>query len=130
MGFPPWLKQKVPKGGVLDRTKAVLEELRLDTVCRGARCPNRGGCFARGTATFLILGPSCTRGCRFCSIERGEPASPDPTEPDRVAEAVRRLGLAHAVITSVTRDDLDDGGASHFAATVRAIRRTGSGVTS
>jgi len=103
--------------------KVLLRQARLHTVCEEARCPNAGECFGAGTATFLILGDVCTRGCRFCAISRGcPPAPPDPDEPGRVAEAVARLGLRHAVVTSVTRDDLPDGGASAFAACVRAIR--------
>jgi lipoic acid synthetase len=94
----------------------------LHTVCQSARCPNLGECFGRGTATFLILGNRCTRDCRFCAIEHGLPAPPAPDEPRRVAQAAARLGLRHVVVTSVTRDDLPDGGAGQFAATVRAIR--------
>lgn len=127
--FPPWLKQKLPAGGAFAKTKAILDELGLNTVCRGARCPNRAGCYARGTATFLILGERCTRNCRFCSIPHGDPGPPDPTEPDRVAKAVARMGVKHAVVTSVTRDDLPDGGAGHFAETIRAIRTAAPGVT-
>ncbi|MCU0723293.1 MAG: lipoyl synthase [Planctomycetes bacterium] len=128
-GFPPWLRQKIPSCGAFEKTRGILEGLGLDTVCRGARCPNRAQCFARGTATFLLLGPSCTRRCGFCSIDHGPPSPPDPTEPRRVAQAVKRMGLAHAVTTSVTRDDLPDGGASHFAAVVRAVREEAPGVT-
>jgi lipoic acid synthetase len=120
--FPPWIRRKIPACGSFARTKRILDDLELDTVCSSARCPNQAQCFARGTATFLILGPSCTRNCGFCSIDHGAPALPDPDEPRRVAEAVRRMGLSHAVVTSVTRDDLPGGGASHFSATVRAIR--------
>jgi lipoic acid synthetase len=97
-------------------------DLGLNTVCQGARCPNICECFARSTATFLVLGRSCTRGCAFCNIGLGKPEPVDPGEPGRVAEAARRLGLSHAVVTSVTRDDLPDGGAAHFAATIRALR--------
>jgi len=99
-----------------------LRDLKLSTVCEEARCPNIGECFARGQATFLILGTVCTRGCLFCSVDKGVPGPPDPEAPDRVADAVRRLALRYAVITSVTRDDLDDGGAGQFVRTVRAIR--------
>ena len=108
-------------------TESMLRGLRLHTVCHQARCPNISECFARGTATFLILGDACTRSCRFCGVSTGEPAGEDPGEPERVAEAVRRMGIRHAVITSVTRDDLDDGGAASFAAAVQAIRNAGSG---
>jgi len=100
----------------------LLRGLHLHTVCESALCPNIGECFGRGTATFMILGDVCTRGCRFCAVRKGKPAPPDPEEPERVAEAARRLGLKHVVITSVTRDDLPDGGASHFVATIEAVR--------
>ncbi len=102
--------------------KRRLRSLRLHTVCEEARCPNIGSCFAQGTATFMLLGPVCTRTCRFCNVATGRPALVDRAEPGRVAEAVRRLGLAHAVLTSVNRDDLPDGGAAQFAATIRAVR--------
>jgi lipoic acid synthetase len=111
-----------------ERLAPVLEMLRdlgLHTVCQSAHCPNIGECFARGTATFMILGGVCTRSCRFCAVEGGRPAAPDPDEPARVAEATRRLGLRHVVVTSVTRDDLPDGGAGHWAATIRALRAAG-----
>ncbi|MDR2392044.1 MAG: lipoyl synthase [Planctomycetota bacterium] len=119
--LPPWLRKTIPA----ESGRAVadcLAELRLDTVCRGARCPNRFECRARGRAAFLILGSRCTRSCRFCAMEADDPEPPDPEEPFRLAEAVKRLGLSHAVVTSVTRDDLPDGGAGHFAGTVAAIR--------
>lgn len=122
---PPWLYKKIPCTDltrVFANMRAIFEELGLYTVCEGARCPNQMDCFAEGTATFMILGEICTRNCRFCAVKKGKPKPPDPEEPWRVAEAVRRLGLAHAVITSVTRDDLPDGGAFQFAQTVRAIR--------
>ena len=102
--------------------KSILSETGLHTVCQEARCPNLGECFSRGTATFLILGRVCTRGCGFCAVERGTPASPDEGEPERVAQAVQKMGIHYVVITSVTRDDLPDGGASSFAETIRAIR--------
>lgn len=100
----------------------MLRELRLNTVCQGARCPNRGECFASGTATFLVLGEACTRDCRFCAIATERPAAPDPDEPRRVAEAAARMELRHVVVTMVTRDDLPDGGAGHVAAVVAAVR--------
>jgi lipoic acid synthetase len=100
----------------------LLTESSLATVCQEARCPNLAECFARGTATFLILGDTCSRGCRFCAVKQGSPAPPDPEEPGRVAGAAACLGLRHVVITSVTRDDLPDGGAAHFARAVRAAR--------
>jgi lipoic acid synthetase len=120
--LPRWLKVRVGKGNSFKKVDALLKENGLNTVCRSALCPNVGRCFERGTATFLILGNTCTRSCRFCAVEGGQPAALDPKEPAKVAAAVHRLELRHAVITSVTRDDLADGGAAHFAATVRAIR--------
>jgi lipoic acid synthetase len=105
------------------QTSGLLERLGLPTVCDSARCPNRGECFSHLTATFLILGDVCTRGCAFCAVKRGRPGQkPEPDEPERLAEAVAELGLRHPVITSVTRDDLEDGGAKQFAAVVRALR--------
>ncbi|MCL5943017.1 MAG: lipoyl synthase [Actinobacteria bacterium] len=103
--------------------ETLLRTRGLHTVCESARCPNKGECFERGTATFLILGGTCTRNCRFCSVESGRPELLDPQEPARVADAAARMGLRHVVVTSVTRDDLPDGGAAHFAATIRALRR-------
>jgi len=102
--------------------EGLLQELRLSTVCQEAKCPNRGECFASGTATFLIAGDACTRGCRFCAVEARKPGPLDREEPARVGEAVARLGLRHAVVTMVTRDDLTDGGAAHVSATIAAIR--------
>ncbi len=109
--------------------ESLLEALKLYTVCQEARCPNLGDCFLRGTATFLILGDTCTRNCRFCAIKKGKPLPPDEDEPQKVAQAARRLGLNHVVVTSVTRDDLPDGGASHFASTIRNIRALNPGAT-
>lgn len=100
----------------------MLDELRLNTVCAGAKCPNRGECYASGTATFMVLGTECTRDCRFCAVEPSRPGSPDTDEPARVAEAARRMGLLHVVVTMVTRDDLPDGGAAHVVATIDALR--------
>ncbi len=119
--LPPWLKKRLPAPERTERVRSLLSELGLHTVCREAHCPNRGECYAAGTATFMILGSVCTRNCRFCAVEGGMPAPPRPQEPARVAEAVRRLGLGHVVVTSVTRDDLPDGGSGHFAATIRAV---------
>jgi len=110
-------------------TENRLRDLRLHTVCHQARCPNVSECYARGTATFLILGELCTRGCLFCNVKRGTPGPLDPGEPARVAEAVGRMGLRHAVVTSVTRDDLADGGAGAFAAVVGAIRAIDPSIT-
>lgn len=100
----------------------MLGELGLNTVCQSAKCPNRGECFSEGTATFLIMGGVCTRNCRFCAVESRPPAPLDPDEPRRVGEAAARLGLSHVVITTVTRDDVADGGAAHFVATIEAVR--------
>ena len=121
--LPRWLKRKVPKGNANHFTAKLLDELRLETVCDHARCPNRMECYARKTATFMVLGGVCTRRCAFCAVAKGKTRRPDPTEPDRVAEAARRMGLRHVVVTMVTRDDLPDGGAGHVVRTVEAIRR-------
>jgi lipoic acid synthetase len=119
---PDWLKARIPSGREYLETKAVLRTLDLHTVCESANCPNIGDCFSRRTATFLILGNVCTRSCPFCDIRSGKPLPVDPEEPGRVADASRRLGLRYVVVTSVNRDELPDGGAAHFAATIRAIR--------
>ncbi|HBT46774.1 MAG TPA: lipoyl synthase [Peptococcaceae bacterium] len=119
---PPWLHKRIPAGGSLEATRKLLEELQLNTVCQSALCPNLGECFSRRTATFMILGKTCTRNCRFCAVEGGRPEPVDPDEPRRVALAAARLGLKHVVVTSVTRDDLPDGGAAQFAATIHALR--------
>ena len=120
--FPPWLKKRIPSQGEAAEVSRLLAELKLATVCSRAHCPNLPECYARGTATFLILGDSCTRSCRFCAIEKAAPGPLRDDEPEAVAEASARLGLRHVVITSVTRDDLPDGGAAHFARTIRAVR--------
>jgi lipoic acid synthetase len=119
--FPDWLRKRLPATGAVRETEELLASLKLNTVCKSAHCPNLGECFARHTATFLLLGDICTRNCRFCAVEGGRPAPPDSEEPLRVAEAVRRLGLTYVVLTSVSRDDLPDGGAGQFAAAVQAI---------
>jgi lipoyl synthase len=119
---PPWLKKRLPEASALLGMQAMLREHHLHTVCESARCPNMGECFGRGTATFLIMGDICTRDCRFCSVSTGVPGPLDPCEPERVADAAARLGLRHVVVTSVTRDDLPDGGAAHYVATIRALR--------
>jgi lipoic acid synthetase len=125
--LPSWLKRRLPRGNGNFYTEQLLRELRLETVCENARCPNRPECYARRTATFMILGNVCTRPCGFCSVPRGTPEVLEDDEPERVAEAAARLGLRHVVITSVTRDDLPDGGADHFARCVVAVRqRTGA----
>jgi len=119
---PPWLKKRIPPVEDVLKVKSILKETALHTVCEEARCPNLGECFSGGTATILILGKICTRGCGFCAVERGVPLPPDETESIKVAQAVNEMGLKYVVITSVTRDDLIDGGASCFAKTIRAIR--------
>lgn len=121
--LPPAMPRRLPSGGSRERVLQALNDLRLNTVCREARCPNLAECHARGTATFLILGRSCTRACGFCAIGHGRPDPPRGDEPEAVAEAARRLGLRHVVVTSVTRDDLADGGAEQFARTIAAVRR-------
>jgi len=119
---PPWLKKRIPPFQDLQKVKSILDETDLHTVCEEARCPNLGECFARGTSTFLILGKICTRDCGFCAVGHGVPVQPDEAEPEKVAQAVKKMGLQYVVITSVTRDDLSDGGASLFANTIQTIR--------
>jgi lipoic acid synthetase len=121
---PPWVRARVPADAEtrIAEMRELLASFRLHTVCQSARCPNMASCFTHGVATFMILGDVCTRRCRFCATSKGRPAEVDPGEPDRVAEAASRLGLNHVVITSVTRDDLADGGASQFARAVVATR--------
>jgi len=127
--LPRWLKREVPKGNANHFTAGLLDELRLETVCDNAKCPNRMECYSQKTATFMILGNVCTRPCGFCAVQRGRPETLAGDEPARVAEAAFRLGLKHVVITSVTRDDLPDGGAEHFYQCVLAVReRTGATV--
>ncbi len=122
MNKPDWLTRKAPDAEALEGMKRLLDACRLHTVCEGADCPNIGECFAGKTCTFMILGNVCTRNCRFCAIVHGRPAAVDLGEPQAISSAARRLGLRHVVVTSVTRDDLADGGAGHFAATIRAVR--------
>ncbi len=119
---PAWLRRPLASDRRFFTTSALLNEQGLSTVCKEANCPNRQECFSSGTATFLILGETCTRNCRFCNIHPGQTAAPSPDEPERVAKAAQTLGLRHVVITSVTRDDLEDGGADHFARTIAAVR--------
>jgi lipoyl synthase len=127
--LPEWLKRQVPKGNANHFTSELMEELGLETVCDNAKCPNRMECYSQKTATFMILGNVCTRPCGFCAVKRGRPEALSDDEPQRVAEAAARMGLKHVVITSVTRDDLDDGGAEHFYQCVLAVReRTGASV--
>ena len=119
---PPWLKIRLSQLRDTSKVKSILNVTSLHTVCEEARCPNLGECFSSGTATILILGKICTRNCGFCAVERGIPASLDESEPERVAEAISKMQLQYVVVTSVTRDDLPDGGASIFARTIRAVR--------
>ncbi len=128
--LPVYLKKPLGRPSELHRVKSVLRQRGLHTVCEEARCPNIGECFAKPTATFMILGDVCTRRCGFCSVEKHRiPLAPDPKEPENIALAVKELGLKHVVITSVTRDDLADGGALQFVRTIRAVRRHNPGVT-
>jgi lipoic acid synthetase len=120
---PDWIKVRAPTSPEYFRTKALLAELRLHTVCQEACCPNIGECFSHRTATFMLMGDVCTRNCPYCAVAHGKVRPLDPDEPRRIAEAVARLGLDHVVVTSVDRDDLRDGGASHFAQTADAIKR-------
>jgi lipoic acid synthetase len=122
--IPPWLRIKLPGNERFSSTAGLMDDLHLNTVCQSAKCPNKWECFSRDVATFLIMGRVCTRNCAFCNIAPGRPEPLEADEPARVAEGARRLGLKHVVVTSVTRDDLPDGGAGHFAATIRAVRNT------
>ena len=119
---PPWLKKRIPPMEDLAKIKAILDRGNLHTVCEEARCPNLGDCFSRGTATFLILGRVCTRHCGFCAVEHGIPSPPEEKECEELVDAVKKMGLRYVVITSVTRDDLSDGGSSGYARAVRALR--------
>ena len=128
--LPSWFRRPLPLGAEGGRVRNLLGRLDLHTVCEGARCPNRAACWHDSAAAFLILGDACTRDCRFCAIPHAaHPAPPDPGEPARLAEAAAAMGLRHVVVTSVTRDDLPDGGAAHFAAVVREIRARIPGAT-
>lgn len=125
---PEWLRVRYNQEAV-EEVARLMGELKLNTVCKEANCPNLGECYRKHTATFMILGSACTRNCRFCNVTFGKPLPPDPAEPGNVAEAVKRLGLRHVVLTCPTRDDLPDGGAGQFAETLGAIRRICPGVT-
>ncbi len=127
--IPPWIRVRVSEGDNFKELKGLVQERRLHTVCEEARCPNIFDCWSRRTATFMILGDVCTRACRFCAVTSGRPTELDLGEPLRVADSVAQLGLRHAVITSVDRDDLADGGSGIFARTIRAIRRRSPGTT-
>ncbi len=126
--LPAWFKQKLASPQTMTTMHGLLDGLHLHTICQSAHCPNIGNCFSSGTATFLILGDVCTRRCTFCAVDKGCPPSPDPEEPEHLAEAVQKLKLSYVVITSVTRDDLPDGGAAHFAHTITLLRQR-SGAT-
>jgi lipoic acid synthetase len=127
--LPPWFKQRLADPGVMSSMHGLLDGLKLHTICQSALCPNIGRCFASGTATFLILGDICTRRCTFCAVKNGQPDPIDEAEPEHLLEAVKNLGLSYVVITSVTRDDLPDGGASQFARTVCLLRENVPGIT-
>lgn len=126
---PPWLRVRLPRGEKYVRLRGIIEANRLHTVCQSASCPNLGECWSAGTATVMILGGVCTRDCRFCDVPPGRPDAADEDEPARVADAVRRMGLRHVVITSVNRDDLPDAGSAIWAATVRQVRAACPGTT-
>src|SRR6187401_2031600 len=119
---PPWIRVKAPGAHAFDATRATLRTHRLHTVCEEAACPNIGECWGKRHATVMIMGDTCTRACAFCNVRTGKPGALDEGEPERVGAAIAALGLTHVVVTSVDRDDLPDGGAAHFAATIRAIR--------
>ncbi|MCH8273047.1 MAG: lipoyl synthase, partial [Candidatus Marinimicrobia bacterium] len=121
---PEWLKVRLPSGEGYTKTKNIVKEFKLNTVCEDARCPNMAECWGNGTATFMILGDICTRSCGFCNIKTGKPVGLDFDEPRRVARAIEAMGIDYAVITSVNRDELSDGGASLFAETIEQIRST------
>src|SRR5215467_10853908 len=126
---PPWIRVKAPTSPEYHATRRLMRELKLNTVCEEAACPNIGECWKQKHATVMILGSVCTRACAFCNVATGKPDQLDPHEPEHVAEAVAELGLAHVVVTSVDRDDLDDGGATHFARVIRAVRARAPGTT-
>src|SRR6266480_5970711 len=120
--LPEWLRVRLPTSDTFARTRALLDELKLHTVCESARCPNHWECWSKGTATFMIAGDRCTRACGFCAVTTAKPFALEEDEPNRVAEATRRMRLKHVVITAVARDDLADGGAEHFHRTIEAVR--------
>jgi lipoic acid synthetase len=127
--FPDWIRRPWPSGDSFAEVKGLLDGLNLKTVCQSAHCPNQAECWGERTATFMVLGNVCTRHCTYCAVNSGKPGDADAEEPNHVAEAVRRLGLRHSVLTSVTRDDLPDGGAGHIADTIHAIRAVNPGTT-
>lgn len=123
--MPPWLRRSIGKASEISTVQQIIKQRNIHTICEEGRCPNRGECYAQGTATFLLMGPTCTRSCGFCQVDKGHaPMALDPQEPQKVAESVQLLGLRYVVLTSVARDDLEDGGAGWFVATMAAIRAT------
>ena len=126
--IPEWLRLKLPTTDTFGQTRNLLDGLRLHTVCESAKCPNHWECWSKGTATFMIAGDRCTRACGFCAVSTAKPLALESDEPQRVAEATRRMNLKHVVITAVARDDLDDGGAQHFRRTVEAVRAANPGI--
>lgn len=121
--LPRWMKMQMPKGESYSKVKNIVQHHKLHTICTSGNCPNIGDCWNRGTATFMILGEICTRSCKFCGVKTGKPLPPDPEEPMRVAESIRLMNIKHCVITSVDRDDLDDGGAAFWAETIKTIKK-------
>src|SRR5690625_4215065 len=126
---PDWLKKELPDGRAMKDMRSMLRNLQLHTICESAKCPNIGECWGEKTASLMIMGEICTRRCGFCDVTTGRPTTLDPNEPENVAKAIEHMGIEHAVITTVTRDDIEDGGAAHFAATIRAIHRRCKGTT-
>jgi lipoyl synthase len=126
--LPEWLRIKLPTADTFSRTRSLLNELNLHTVCESAKCPNHWECWSKGTATFMIGGDRCTRACKFCAVSTAKPLPLEADEPLRVAEATRRMGLKHVVITAVARDDVADGGAEHFRQTIEAVRQLSPGI--
>ncbi|MEE8354120.1 MAG: lipoyl synthase, partial [Dehalococcoidales bacterium] len=124
--LPPWFRKKLPAAGAVGGVRGLIDGFGLHTVCDSALCPNLGDCFSKGTATFLLLGDTCTRRCTFCAVAKGAPSPLDPDEPANLAEATGKLGLRHVVVTSVTRDDLADGGAAHFTRTIECLHDAGN----
>src|ERR1700753_1471719 len=126
--LPEWLRIKLPQSNSFFKTRALLDDLRLHTVCESAKCPNHWECWSKGTATFMIAGDHCTRACGFCAVKTARPLALEADEPARVAEATRRMGLKHVVITAVARDDLADGGAEHFRQSIEEVRKLNPGI--
>ena len=126
--LPEWLRTKLPTANTFSRTRSLLDELKLHTVCESAKCPNHWECWSKGTATFMIAGDRCTRACGFCAVSTAKPLPLETDEPMRVAEATRRMALKHVVITAVARDDMGDGGADHFRKTIEAVRELNPGI--